>query len=426
MGYYAGFNNDFGFSNVALGAFAGHGVFGPTSNGFWGYSLGNNNVMIGDSAGFKQQNTNGNVLIGSKSGAANETGIQNTFLGYQTGFNTKASANTFIGFQAGRSNTSGAFNTFMGVNAGISNTSGSSNFIMGTNAGSSNTTGTANFFLGDNAGGSNSTGGYNVFLGTNAGVGNTVGANNTAIGFEANVGSGGLVNATAIGFRAVAAIDNSVVLGNGANVGIGTTAPTSKLHVVSGTGGQSGLRLENLTSGNSASVTNQTKFLTVDGAGNVILGSTSSSTRRAAAEDLWELKGDQLQTVSGEGVVIGKGVSRTPVGYKLFVEDGILTEKVKVAVKNTSEWSDHVFASGYQLQPLAEVERYIKTNQHLPGVPSAQQMVEQGNDLHQTDARLLEKIEETMLYVLQLKREVDQLRRQNQQLQRTVRQLKRR
>ena len=428
IGSRAGFANTAGFRNTYIGYFAGASVNSGYDNVSVGVSAGQRNgdghniVLVGDSAGFNNT-ASGNVMVGSKAGFSNGYGQQNTFLGFEAGYNTNASANTFIGYQAGRSNTSGQFNTFMGVNAGINNTTGNSNFMLGTNAGANSSSGTANFFVGDNAGSNNTTGSFNVFLGTNAGVGNTVGANNTAIGFEANVGSGELVNATAIGFRTVAAVSNSVVLGNGANVGIGTTAPTNKLHLVSGTGGQSGLRLENLTSGNAASVTNQNKFLTVDAAGNVILGSTNGSPRIAATDALWQRNGQTLQSTNGEDVVIGKGVSKTPTGYKLYVEKGILTEKVKVAVKSTADWSDKVFTPSYSLRSLAEVEKYIKANRHLPGVPSAKQMVEYGNDLHQTDAKLLEKVEELTLYSIQLNEENREQRAINQQQARKLHQI---
>jgi hypothetical protein len=319
----------------------------------------------------------------------------------------------------------------MGVNAGFSNTAGNSNFMLGTNAGSRNTSGTANFFVGDNAGAANTTGGFNVFLGTNAGAGNTVGNNNTAIGFEANVSSGNLVNATAIGFRAVASANNSLVLGNGANVGIGTSSPTAKLEVVSSTSNTSGLKLTSLTSSSQPTLSGQTKFLTVDGSGNVVLGSTTSGGRLAA--DLWQQKGQYLQNVSGNGVVIGEEVSKTPAGYRLYVQDGILTEKVKVAVKNASEWSDYVFTPSYKLTPLAEVARFIEVNKHLPGVPSAAEVVAQGVDVAKMDAKLLEKIEELTLYSIQQQttvekqqQEIDELKKQNAkivELEKLVKQL---
>ena len=382
----------------------------------------------------------GNLALGLQAGSATTTAINNTFLGTAAGLNSTGSANTFVGFSAGRANTTGQFNTFLGVQAGINNTTGNANFIMGTNAGANNTTGSANFFLGDNAGANNSSGGYNVYLGANAGNGTGVngdnnvsigfesgrtnqnGVNNTFIGFRADAGAAGLNNATAIGNNAKVTQSNAVVLGNGANVGIGNTAPSARLHITSGQTGQSGLRLENLTSSSTAP-TNSSKFLTVDGSGNVILANYAGGGRQGAeeADVLWQRKGGFLQSTRGEAIVIGANLSKTPVGYRLFVQDGILTEKVKVAVKNTSEWSDHVFQTGYRLKSLAEVQAFIRVNKHLPGVLSAREMVERGNDLQQTDAKLLEKIEELTLYSIELE---NKLQDANRQYQREINELK--
>lgn len=95
----------------------------------------------------------------------------------------------------------------------------------------------------------------------------------------------------------------------------------------------------------------------------------------------------------------------TPGGYKLYVEDGILTEKVKVAVHGTSDWSDFVFDDDYRLTPIEELAGFIKENKHLPDVPSATEVVENGIDLAKMDATLLQKIEELTLYVIQLQKE---------------------
>ncbi|WP_199736741.1 bZIP transcription factor [Fibrisoma montanum] len=302
--------------------------------------------------------------------------------------------------------------------------------MMGTNAGSANTTGTANFFLGDNAGGGNTGGSFNVYLGANAGNGagvngsnnlaigfeagraNVAGINNTFLGFRADAGANGLQNATAIGNNARVSVSNAVVLGEAANVGIGTSSPAAKLHLVSGVENSAGLRFGNLTSNSPASATNQTKFLSVDGSGNVILASTTSGGREAAVESLWQRNGRYLTSKDDNAVIIGSNVSKTPVGYRLYVQDGILTEKVKVAIKNTADWSDKVFAPSYKLRPLAEVEQFIQTHQHLPGVPSAEEVVKQGVDVGQMDAKLLEKIEELTLYSIQLENELKKVKQQ--------------
>lgn len=112
------------------------------------------------------------------------------------------------------------------------------------------------------------------------------------------------------------------------------------------------------------------------------------------------------------------GAVNTRTGYKLFVDQGILTEKVKVAVATSAQWSDHVFNQNYNLMPLEQVEQFIRHNKHLPGIPSAAEMVKEGNDLGKTDAKLLEKIEELTLYLIQLKKENEAFRVMLNQLNR--------
>jgi hypothetical protein len=105
-------------------------------------------------------------------------------------------------------------------------------------------------------------------------------------------------------------------------------------------------------------------------------------------------------------VVIGDpAVTTVPAGnnYKLYVQTGILTEKVKVALTSTSDWADYVFDKNYNLKTMEDVAGFISKNQHLPGIPSAQELKDQGGfDLGKMDAKLLEKIEELTLYIIQL------------------------
>ncbi|NEU66759.1 autotransporter outer membrane beta-barrel domain-containing protein [Spirosoma agri] len=354
-------------------------------------------------------NTTGtsSVFVGYQSGRSNTTAGNNTFVGYQAGYgNTSGTANVFIGSQAGFTNTTGTGNMFLGQQAGYNSTA-SYNLFVGNASGSTTTTGLGNTAIGDGSLLRNSVGTHNVAIGRFAGV-ESRNDENTFVGFAADVtpDTPNLTNATAIGARARVSQSNSIVLGANANVGIGTGAPQAKLHITTGVSGTSGLRLQNLTSNNTASVTNQTKFLTVDGNGTVILGSLNGSAREGVADAYWQRKGSFLQSINGESIIIGQGVDKTPADYNLFVSKGILTEKVKVAVKNTNEWSDYVFKPGYALQPLAQVEQYIQKHEHLPGVPSAREMVERGNDLHKTDAKLLEKIEELTLYSIQLEKQL--------------------
>ena len=88
--------------------------------------------------------------------------------------------------------------------------------------------------------------------------------------------------------------------------------------------------------------------------------------------------------------------------YRLFVEGGILTEKLRVALKTSAQWSDHVFDPGYRLLPLHEVRAFILENCHLPGVPSAEELLKEGLDVAATEAMLMAKVEELTMYILQL------------------------
>lgn len=97
-------------------------------------------------------------------------------------------------------------------------------------------------------------------------------------------------------------------------------------------------------------------------------------------------------------------------GYRLYVKEGILTEKVKVALESSSDWADYVFSPSYSLMPLDSVVEFIAVNGHLPGVPSADCMVEEGLDVAKTDAMLMRKVEELTLYVIELKKQLEELR----------------
>ncbi|MCD6066633.1 MAG: hypothetical protein K0S33_1459 [Bacteroidetes bacterium] len=115
-------------------------------------------------------------------------------------------------------------------------------------------------------------------------------------------------------------------------------------------------------------------------------------------------------TVNSNVLIGNPATIGLPAGYKLYVETGILTEKVKVAVETTGNWSDYVFDKNYKMLSLPEVEAYVNEHKHLPGVPSAQEMVTNGLDVASMDAKLLEKIEELTLYVIRLEKEVKDLK----------------
>jgi hypothetical protein len=112
-------------------------------------------------------------------------------------------------------------------------------------------------------------------------------------------------------------------------------------------------------------------------------------------------------------VQIGDVPINTSYPYKLYVQSGIITEKLKVANHQDINWADFVFKDDYKLAGLYEVENFIKENKHLPGIPSEADVKRDGIDVAEMDARLLQKIEELTLYIIKLQKEVDVLKANN-------------
>ncbi|MDI9862078.1 coiled-coil domain-containing protein [Flectobacillus roseus] len=388
------------------------------------------NVLLGDGAGFNNQGSN-NIFIGKTAGFLNASGFANTFIGESAGYsNTTGNNNMFLGTAAGLSNAVGYSNTFIGVNAGRRSLA-NGNAYIGTASGINTITGNNNTGLGTLTGQDNVSGSQNTFVGFNSGSKLMSGDFNTFIGALTGVASSAsnITNATAIGANTELAISNSIVLGNNASVGIGTNDPVTngaKLVVVGAGNNANVLQLRNIPTRNTV---NGLRQLFADDAGNLVTFQMTTTANSASevklntnsvTNTLWTSnESGFLKNNNNRGVVIGEGINSLPEGYNLYVSEGILTEQVKVALKNTEDWADHVFSKKHQLMPLQKVEDYIKKHQHLPNIPSAAEMVISGNDLHQTDTKLLEKIEELTLYMIELKKE-------NQQMKQEIESLKKR
>lgn len=102
-------------------------------------------------------------------------------------------------------------------------------------------------------------------------------------------------------------------------------------------------------------------------------------------------------------VQIGQALPTAHPDYRLAV-DGKLVAK-SIFVTQTPTWADFVFAPTYALQPLPELEAYLKQHRHLPAIPSAAEVEENGIDVAEMNARLLQSLEELTLHVIELSKQ---------------------
>ncbi|MBK9542163.1 MAG: hypothetical protein IPO49_07540 [Bacteroidetes bacterium] len=111
---------------------------------------------------------------------------------------------------------------------------------------------------------------------------------------------------------------------------------------------------------------------------------------------------------------VGIGTSQIPSGYKLAVNGKIICEEVKV--KLHTAWPDFVFKPEYKLMPLHELKQFINQNMHLPEIPSASEVEQSGNSLGEMQTKLLQKIEELTLYLVQQNDKIEKLQSENANL----------
>jgi trimeric autotransporter adhesin len=100
--------------------------------------------------------------------------------------------------------------------------------------------------------------------------------------------------------------------------------------------------------------------------------------------------------------------------YRLSVNGKIRAKGLRV---QTTGWADFVFDPGYKLKSLIEVEAFINKNKHLPEMLPAKEVIAEGNDVGETQVKLLQKVEELTLYLIDQDKQLKKLQEQNKALE---------
>jgi hypothetical protein len=197
-------------------------------------------------------------------------------------------------------------------------------------------------------------------------------------------------------------------------VSVGSLLPLAKLHIqgepgddelsIKGAIGETGtIQFYKQPAGSSAE---KKGFVQLDG-DDLRLGTNSGNVNGSFVV---RTNGADRMYVDESGNV-SIATAQTAVGYKLNVGGKIICEEMKVQLMGA--WPDYVFREDYPLRKLENLDVFIKNNKHLPGIPSANEVAEQGISVGQMQKQMMEKIEELTLYVIQLNRELNELKSKN-------------
>jgi hypothetical protein len=336
-----------------------------------------------------------------------QNGIYNVSVGQWSLFSTNSSGsyNTALGYFTLSNDSSGFYNNAVGTFALYANTSGRSNNAFGEGSLYFNTTGSFNTAIGEATLTANRTGSFNTALGYAALNSDTTGYDNNAVGesaLEFNTASyNNAIGSNALQFNSTGFNNNAVgyLSLNNNSSGYNNSA-IGNFALYTNTIGNN-----NTAIGDSAGVYNNT------GSGNVFIGNAAGYTE-ASSNKLY-ISNSPLNTIIYGDISTGQLLfgNKNPTGYTfkgkrtLNVIGGVLTDSVRVALSST--WADYVFDNNYKLRTLNELDNYIKTNKHLPNIPTTSDVAANGIDLGDMNKNLLEKIEELTLYIIQQQKQID-------------------
>lgn len=455
--------------NTFLGTRAGSKSM-DCCNTFLGYDAGSNN-----STGY------GNTFLGYSAGLKNKIGYQNTFVGFNTGYYNTGSNNLFLGFGAGL-NSTGSNNVFIGPFAGesennndvliIGNAStGNNPLIKGSFAdkhlllngrmainrdlplvtlslrkqdnhnyliygdGMNND----QIFSVDNEGG--------TYISKSLGIGKVIPDKDIHIykdvdptillqsnGVSEPSGRLSMRQSNLTGadiyydgaddylafetFLSGASEGKMMAIDLYGNIGIGTTDPLSNLHIKSD--GDAILIIEADSDNENEDDNPLIEFRQDNGGTKASIGFHELILGANRFGVITENDSPALIFSTSGNVAIGANDFAS--GYKLSVSGKVATTEVRV--QPTGDWPDYVFAPAYPLMTIPQLKESIIQNQHLPGIPSASEVYEEGIMVGDMQKRMLEKIEELTLYIIQLSEKIEDLEEKVKVQDKTISDLK--
>lgn len=211
---------------------------------------------------------------------------------------------------------------------------------------------------------------------------------------------------------------NSLYINASGWVGMGTATPVAPLNVMGDqelTGSYPFYTMDNTTAGGNCGLEfsqngSWVGWIFYDNSDNLLRFNCSSSN------------GYSNHMVILPDGRIGINTQTPATGYQLSVNGKVACEEVLVELDGS--WPDYVFAENYNLMSLTDLENSIKQNNHLPGLPSASTVEENGFELADMQKRVVEKLEELTLYTIEQGKQIQQMQEKIADLEKENKSLK--